>query len=363
MYQPLRFPRSTKDSFFRTLHTRVNDYFKDNNIVKTGNTELHIKSVVMFSLYVVPFIMMYIFPYLTWVIFMCYALSGLGKAGVGLCIMHDANHGSYSSKKGVNNVLSHSMDFIGASSFTWKVQHNLLHHTFTNVYELDEDIDDKPFLRLSPKGKHKKYHRLQHIYAFGLYCLATLSWTVQKDFKQLVHYNKEGFTDQLGLNKKKEAFRMIFFKVFYGFYTVGLPLILGASWWAVLLGFILMHAIAGFLITVVFQLAHVVEGPSHHGVPEHSDTMENTWAIHQLETTANFATKNRFISWLVGGLNYQIEHHLFPSVSHVHYRKISKIVKATAKEFELPYYEYTKMGQAIRSHINVLKHLGTGATA
>lgn len=358
MYQqPLKFSRKDPKHFFQTLRKRVNAYFEENDIKKTGNWRMYIKSIVMLSLYIVPFVLILTLSLPVWTMLLLYAVMGFGMSGIGLSIMHDANHGAYSSKKWINSIMGKSINIAGASDFTWKIQHNVLHHTYTNIYEMDEDIHDKPFLRLSPFGKYKDYHRFQHIYAMVLYSLATLSWVSIKDFRQLINYNKTGLTVKSGFNPKHETIRLIISKIAYYAYIIALPILLGVSWWVVLLGFVIMHLICGLLITVIFQLAHVVEGPSHHE-PSPTGTMENTWAIHQLNTTANFAKNNRAVSWFIGGLNYQIEHHLFPHICHVHYRKISKIVKETAKEFDLPYYENKWFFGAVASHLRVLREFG-----
>jgi len=192
-----------------------------------------------------------------------------------------------------------------------------------------------------------------------LYCFATFSWILFKDFRQMKHYNRSGITEKYGFDKRKESLFLIINKLVYVTFLIILPLVLGLKWWAILVGFVLMHMVAGLLITMIFQLAHVVEGPDHHDLPE-DGIMENSWAIHQLATTANFANRNRFIGWFAGGLNFQIEHHLFPSISHIHYRKLSQIVKSTAIEFGLPYYEHPKFLLAVKSHLRVLKNLGLG---
>jgi len=184
---------------------------------------------------------------------------------------------------------------------------------------------------------------------------------LKKDFKQLSIYNKDGTTKKYGFNPKRETVFMIVSKLFYVSYILVLPILLGVQIWIVLLGFLLMHMIAGLIITTIFQLAHVVEGPEHFAPPT-DGKMENLWIIHQLKTTANFAPKNRFLTWFVGGLNFQIEHHLFPKISHIHYRNIAKIVKNTTKEFDLPYHEFSKFRLALRSHLRLLKTLGQGAS-
>lgn len=359
MQSVLKFPRVDNNQFFNTLRKRVNGYFDQNGISKTGNWKLYLKTFLTFALYLVPFIIILSVPMSTALVFVCYLVMGLGMAFIGLCVMHDANHGTFSKYPIINKIMSYSMEVIGGSSFTWKIQHNVLHHSYTNVYGLDEDIHDKPFLRLSPEGKLKKYHRFQHLYAGLLYCFATLSWTVKKDFFQLVEYNQKGITEKYGYNPQKEIIRLLIGKSVYFFYTLALPIILGVSWWVALVGFILMHMVAGLWITIVFQLAHVVEGPDHHAKPEDGN-FQNSWAIHQLRSTANFSTKSWFLTYILGGLNFQVEHHLFPNISHIHYKEISKIVRTTAKEYGLPYYEYKWFGQAVASHIRVLKMLGSG---
>ena len=358
--QTVKFSRVDKQQFFATLRQRVNEYFVDNQLRKTGNISSYVKAIFMFSLYYLPFLLMGFGLISGWGVIGAYAIMGLGKAGVGLCVMHDANHGSFSRYKWINNIMSYSMNLLGGSSFTWKVQHNLMHHSFTNIYHLDEDIDDKPFLRLSPFGKKKAYHKFQHLYALFIYSLATVSWLGVKDFKQLFNYNKKGITADQGYKAWKVSTIMISTKIMYFSLFIAIPMIFFAKWYIVLLGFLVMHLVAGFIITVIFQLAHVVEGAEHFTTNEDMK-MENTWAIHQISTTANFATKNKMLTWLVGGLNHQIEHHLFPNISHIHYPRISKIVKQTVSEFDLPYNEFRHMSTALVSHLKMLKQIGGAA--
>jgi linoleoyl-CoA desaturase len=356
----VRYNRKDPKHFLRTLRQNVNAYFEENGLQKTADYRMGLKALTMFALYLVPLAVVIATAPPVWGVLLAYAIMGFGTAGIGLGVMHDANHGSISRKRWVNKLLSYSMNMIGGSSFTWKIQHNVLHHSYTNIYELDEDIHDKPMLRLSPHGELKPVHRYQHIYALFLYTLATLSWVSLKDFRQWAKYKAEGLAEKGGFNADRELVVLTISKILYAVALVALPIIAGAAWWAVLLGFVLMHAIAGFIITTIFQLAHVVEGPDHY-VPHPSGTMENTWAVHQLGTTANFARKSAIVTWLTGGLNHQVEHHLFPHISHLHYRKLGDIVKSTAEEFGIPYYEYPTIPKAVGSHLRVLKALGRGS--
>jgi linoleoyl-CoA desaturase len=355
--QTVKFSKVDPNQFFKTARHRVNQYFEQKKIERTGTYRIYLKSIVMLSLYLVPFILMLAGVISGWGSIAAYGVMGLGTAGIGLCIMHDANHGTFSKYKIVNRLMGYTMNLIGGSSFTWKVQHNILHHSFTNIYELDEDIEDKPFLRLSPHGKKKWYHKFQHIYAWALYGLATVSWILFKDFKQLFIYHAKGVTKDTGFDPTKETIALFTSKTLYVSLLLILPMFFVAKWYIIILGFLLMHVVAGFMITVVFQLAHVVEGAEHVHL-ERQSVLDNTWALHQLATTANFANKNRFLTWIIGGLNYQIEHHLFPHISHIHYPEISKIVKKTAQECGLKYNEFVTMFGAMKSHARMLKQIG-----
>ncbi|MBK6904489.1 MAG: acyl-CoA desaturase [Saprospirales bacterium] len=355
----VKFPKHDPTQFYQTLRTRVNDYFQENHLSQNANFLMVLKTISMFAFYLVPYVGLLLGWLSGWSSLILWVLMGLGLSGIGLAVMHDANHGAYSKKKWVNNLLSHTMDLIGGNSFNWRIQHNVKHHTYTNIYELDEDIDDKPILRLSPHGKYLKIHRYQHWYALFLYTLATVGWVIDKDIIQLDKYNKAGLTEQNGGKPTAEWVKLIFWKVFFLGYLVAIPILVSPNpWWMILLGFLAMLMVSGFVITVIFQLAHVVEGPAHFK-PNPTGTMENTWAIHQLATTADFAKKNPLITWYVGGLNFQVEHHLSPNVCHVHYPKISEIVKKTAQEFHLPYHEYPTMTKALASHLRVLKMFGS----
>lgn len=354
----VKFPKKDPTQFYQTLRARVNEYFEGKGLSPHANGKMVWKTVAMFAIYLAPYVALLMGLLSGWSSLLLWVLIGIGHAGIGFSVMHDANHGSYSDKPWVNKLLSFSMDFIGGNSFNWRIQHNFLHHTYTNIYEHDEDIHDKPILRLSPHGKYLKIHRFQHWYAFGLYALSNVGWMIEKDFIQLHRYNKSGLTQQQGGSPSKEWRKLILWKIFFFSYMLAIPiLVVPAAWYISVLGFVLFLMTSGLLITVIFQLAHVVEGPTHHA-PHPTGTMENTWAIHQLHTTADFSRNSPFITWFVGGLNFQVVHHLFPNVCHVHYKALSKIVRDTAAEFNLPYHYNSNLFKALVSHLRVLKEFG-----
>lgn len=346
-----------ENEFYQTLKKRVNSYFSERNFSKNANGTMIAKTVIMlFSFFFLFFcICMQSVPFGISLIF--WFCLGLVVAGIGMSVMHDANHGAYSSNKKVNKYMGYTLGLLGGHVFNWKLQHNVLHHTYTNITDLDDDIDNKVVLRLSPHVSLRNMHRLQYIYAFFLYGITTLYWVVAKDIVQLRKYTLNGVNPNSKSQNKTEWVKLIATKVLYFAFMIGLPIYFGIVWWQVLIGFLLMHAAAGVVLTVVFQLAHSVN-ETEHPMPDENGNMENNWAIHQMKTTVNFAMHNKLISWYVGGLNFQVEHHLFPKICHVHYPGIAKIVKKTAEEFNVPYLVNHTLKDALQSHLELLRKLG-----
>lgn len=354
----LNFSRIDKAKFFRTLNKRVNSYFKENNIKKTGNGKLYFKTAVVLTLFILPIVLMYFIKMPLWLMLLLCVVVGFGMAGVGMNVMHDSIHESFSSKKWVNKIFGSTIYVMAGNVYNWQVQHNVLHHTFTNVHGHDDDIDTGGIMRFTKHDKWKGIYRLQQIYSVFLYGLLTINWALVVDFKQMRGYLKRKLSYGKSVNPKKEWTILVITKVLYYLIWIVLPLVfMDITWWQWLIGFFAMHYTAGIILSLIFQLAHVVPNVEMP-VPDKEGNLEHTWAIHQLYTTSNFAPKNKFISWYTGGLNHQVEHHIFPNISHIHYGKISKIVKETAKEFNLPYNEYKTTRRAIIEHFKQLNLLG-----
>jgi len=351
------FSRKDTLKFFRTLNTRVNNYFKENNIKKYGNWKLYLKTFIMFSIFLTPYFLILTLDISDWWKLLFTIIIGIGMAGVGMNAMHDGNHGSYSSKPWINKIMGSSIYILAGNVYNWQVQHNVLHHTYTNIHGHDEDLDAGKIIRFTKEAKWRKFHKFQHYYSVFLYGLLTFNWALTTDFKQMKNYLKRKLSYGEFKSPAIQWTILLVTKAIYFSIWIVLPMIFGIVWWKVLIGFFVMHYVAGLILSVVFQLAHVVE-TTHNPIPNQDGEMENTWAIHQLYTTANFAPKNRIVNWFTGGLNHQIEHHIFPNISHIHYGKIAKIVKQTALEFHLPYYEFQTTRQAIASHFRHLKQLG-----
>jgi linoleoyl-CoA desaturase len=358
-YSSIQFKRD-RNEFFITLNQRVNQYFKTNKIERTANWHMVVKTIFMLTLYFTPYFMVLAGAFAsTWQLMLIYAVQGLGVAGIGLSIMHDANHGSYSKKAWVNNLLGLTLNMLGGNAFNWKVQHNVLHHTYTNVHDVDEDISPRGVLRMAPDSDWRPFHKYQHLYAWFFYGLLTIVWILFKDFGRLNRYDRDGLVKKQKTTAATEWTILIITKIIFVAYVFVLPVLVvpALSWWMPIAGWFVMHYIAGFILAIIFQPAHVIDG-TEYPTPDADGNLENNWAIHQLHTTTNFGRKNRAFSWYVGGLNYQVEHHLFPNVCHVHYRAISPIVEQTALEFGLPYKSKETFIDALYAHTILMKKLG-----
>ncbi len=353
---------NNKDShFFEALKQRIDAYFINNKIKQSGNYRLYSKAILLISTLVFLYITLVFFTpdSVMLSLFLC-ALMGVNFAAIGFNIMHDGAHGSFSTKPWVNDMMSHSLEMMGGSSFMWKVKHNQNHHTFTNIEGMDDDIDIKPFIRVSADQPKKWYHRFQHVYSFLLYSLTYFFWIFWLDFKKYF----SGRIGELKIKKMTIKDHILFWvsKVLYIMAFVVVP-IYSVGLVETVIGYGVVLVVTGLIISIVFQLAHIVEGAIFPVGKDDSKSLkiETEWAIHQLNTTANFATKNKLVSWFVGGLNFQVEHHLFPKISHVHYPEISKLVKETCQQFNVKYMEFPTVYSAIKSHVVHLKHVGVAA--
>ena len=345
-----------QEQFAASVRRNVNAYFKLNGLSPKGDHRMIVKTLIMFMVYLTPFILLLVLPFHPLLALAMAALMGAGMAGIGMSVMHDAIHGSASSRMWLNKILGSSIYMIGGDVLTWKIQHNVLHHTHTNINEVDHDIRSRGPLRFSAHARRHWSQRSQHIHAFFFYGLLTIT-KLFNDLVMFVQFNKEGHVKRHGLNPTWEFTKLCLIKIAYLYIFIGLPLWLTSfAWWQVLTGFFVMHFVTGVILGSIFQLAHVVEG-TDQPLPNASGVIENDWAVHELLTTANFARNNRFLNWYIGGLNFQIEHHLFPHICHIHYRKIAPIVERTALEFGLLYNQKHSLGAAIASHVRRLKQL------
>jgi linoleoyl-CoA desaturase len=359
----VRFAPKGEDSFYDAVVAKVTEYFESNKISPYANSAMWIKTAVMLLLYFVPYLLIVagLGAGSLWLFFLFWLLMGLGMCGIGTAVMHDANHGTYSPNKKVNNFISHILEIIGGYTVTWRIQHNVLHHTYTNVAGLDEDMDSIILLRFSPRQKRYWFHRYQYIYAWFFYMVMTLFWMTAKDYLQVIRYKHHDLLIKQKVSLSQAIFRITLYKLFYYAYVLVLPILFsGQSWYFVVMGFLLMHFTAGLFLSCIFQPSHIMEASAFASPLQSTGKrqMADTWAVHEVVNTTDFAPHNYFLSWFVGGLNYQIEHHLFTTVCHVHYRKLAPIVQAITEQYRLPYHVQPTFFQALRKHAEMLKILG-----
>ena len=343
--------------FAHEVRKRVRAYFKDNNKSIYGNFNMYLKSVVILGVYLVPFIILLTRPISAWTALLFAVIMGIGEAGVGMSIMHDGVHHAYSSKKWVNDLASSTMFLLGSNIFNWRIQHNIQHHTFTNIFNYDPDISNLKIIRLCQYGPLKKYHRYQHFYAFPLYGLMTFT-RLFGEIGVLLEYNRKGITLEQNVNPTWQLVKLITIKIAYFVTIIGLPLYFtDFTFWQILIGFIVLHVTAGMIMSTVFQMAHVVEG-TDQVLADKDQQIKNDWLVHQLHTTSDFGRKNGLFSWYIGGLDFQIEHHIFQNICHVHYPAIAGIIKTTAEEYGFTYNLKPNVLSALASHYRRLKELG-----
>lgn len=345
----IKFKKGSPEGFLSEVRKRVEIFFDKNKISRQGDASMWIKTILLvvvnFALY--GAILSNYFGF--WGVLFLYTLFGYTTSFICINIVHDVLHGSLLKNKAWNRRLGYFFDLQGFSSFNWCLSHNQDHHTYTNIAGVDKDIDKMIFLRLAPTDGYYPFHRFQHWYALPLYTLTTLNWAFYSDFILMHDYWKEGKA------KASDVALFLLFKVLFVLAYVVIPIaVVNLPWWQTLIGFFSMQMFGGFLAAIIFQLAHVVEGVEYP-LPDKKGYMENTWVIHEMKTTSNFATHSPLTCHVFGGLNFQIEHHLFPHVSHVHYPKISPIVRQTALEHGLPYNEHKSLWEAVCSHVRILR--------
>ncbi|WP_207532460.1 fatty acid desaturase family protein [Desertivirga arenae] len=340
--------------FHKALKEKVNAYFRNNRLPVSGGWQLLLKACLLCISAITIYITLVFFtPNALLSVLLC-ALLGCNLAFIGFNIMHEGGHGSFSRFKWLNEASAYALNALGGTIYFWKQRHNVEHHTYTNIEGLDHDIDIR-FMRMHKEQASKKYHRFQHIYWVALYGISYVVWVLFQDFEKYFRLKK--VDDQRKFDSKQQWIFWIT-KILYITVYLIIPIIT-VGFLKAIAGYLIVGIACGFSISMVFQLAHVVEGTQFPEPDKESNKIQKEWAVHQINTTANFSTKSRLVSWFLGGLNFQVEHHLFPGISHIHYRQINRLVKETCKEFGITYLEHKSMLRAFVSHVIHLKKLST----
>ncbi|MFL5416017.1 MAG: fatty acid desaturase family protein [Myxococcales bacterium] len=354
----LRF--SVMSPFHADLKRRVDAYFASTGRSPQGGFAMWLKTATLLAWLLGSYAVLLFCRVSPWQAVLLVASIGLAMAGIGFAVQHDANHGAYSSSPRVNGVMSVTLDLLGASSHLWRLKHNVMHHTYTNVSGLDDDLESgSPHLRLAPWQPRRRFHRLQHLYVWILYAAFPLKWWFVDDLRELMsgRLGRQAFAPARGWT----LVRALALKAAFVSWAFVIPAVLHPTWALVPLWAIGVSTL-GIVLASVFQLAHCVD-EAEFCQPDSAGAAKPDWAEHQVSTTVDFARGNRLLSWYLGGLNFQVEHHLFPRICHLHYRALSSIVEETCRAHSVRYRAEPTLGGALAANFRWLRRMGAPAAA
>ncbi|MCX5661061.1 MAG: acyl-CoA desaturase [Planctomycetota bacterium] len=347
-----------RDDFRVELRRRVEAFLETSGRRSRDCSSMYMKTAIMLAWFVTSYVLLVFVAWTWWQGLGLAVLLGLAASGIGFGIQHDGGHGAYSARPWINKLMALSLDLLGGSSYLWHWKHVSYHHTYVNITGHDTDIDLGGIVRLTPHQPRLMFHRWQHWYIWPLYGFMAIRWHLFSDFQEVIAGKMGGRPFPRPRNWDLVAF--IAGKVIFVTIAFGIPLLVRPVW-IVAMYYVVATLVLGIVLSIVFQLAHCVE-EAEFPMPEgDSGKIENAWAIHQVETTVDFARRSRFASWLLGGLNFQIEHHLFPRICHVHYPAISKVVEQTCLDYGVKYNEHKTFLAGVASHFRWLRRMGAAA--
>jgi linoleoyl-CoA desaturase len=350
----VRFPRD--DGFHAEVKRGASAYLEGAGRARWGGGAMHAKTGIILGWFAASYALLLVLGGTSPVLAVALTVSlALATAGIGFSVMHDANHGAYSRSARVNRAWGLALDFVGASSYLWRFKHNVHHHTYANVDGMDADIDAEPFLRLAPSQRLRPFHRYQHVYGWLLYGVLAVKWWFVDDVRDLAR----GRIGQLPFPRPRggELAAFLAGKAVFLAWAVVVPVLVFRSGWVAPL-FLLGALTLGVVLATVFQLAHAVPEAEFHAARAGDQRMPTGWAEHQVRATVDFAPSNRLLCWYVGGLNFQIEHHLLPDVCHVHYPALVAGVEAACRAHGVPHRTHPTLRAAIAAHFRFLRALG-----
>lgn len=350
---PVRFGH---DGAFRADLKRASDaYFASTSRPRRDIAAMYLKTAVILAWFVGSWVLLVFFATHAWQGVLLAMSQGLSIAGIGMSVQHDANHGGYSRHAWVNRALGFTLDVMGVCGWFWRQKHNVIHHTYTNIQGVDFDLDFGAIARLSVEQPRRPWHRYQQYYLWFLYCFLLPKWVFHDDFVLL--RERHAGPHALPPMSRTEVALFYGWKVFFVAWSLVIPSLFHPVW-QVLLFHLLAASTLGITLSSVFQLAHCADTAEFPAAPADGSVIRDDWAAHQVDTTVDFAPRNPALTWFLGGLNYQVEHHLFPKVCHLHYPALSAVVAETAAKHGVRYRCHATLRQALASHFRHLERLG-----
>lgn len=337
------------------LRSRVDAFFKASNRKQRDNWQIYLKTLIILGLFVASYILLVFVSSNVWIGIVLAIVLGFSMAGIGFDIQHDAGHGAFSNRPWVNKFMAFSLDIVGGSSYVWHFKHAVIHHTYVNITGWDTDINLGSLARVTPHQRRLPFHRWQHFYLWPLYGFLATKWQFFDDFQYII-------TGKLGSHHivRPKGFKLAAFitgKVIFFSWAILVPLLFH-PFPVVLFFYGITVLVLGTTLSVVFLLPHLV-GQAEFPLPKKDSlAMESSWAEHQARVTLDYAQKNMVATWFLGGLNYHLEHHLFPTICHVNYPAIAHIVKQTCSDFNVPYGVHGTFLAGLASHYRWLQEMG-----
>jgi linoleoyl-CoA desaturase len=347
----------TDNAFQLELRRRVDEHFRIRGGRQRDCWQMYLKTAILLASFSGSYLLLVLVAQTWWQGLLLVILLGLSAAGIGFNVQHDGSHQAYSNSPRVNAFMARTLELIGGSSYLWRWKHVVFHHTYVNITGHDTDIDLGVLARLTPHQKRRPFHRWQHLYLWPLYGLLAIKWQLLDDFRKLVRgrISNQPFPRPTGW----ELVILAGGKAIFLALAFGIPLVFH-SVSVVLLYYGIAGLVTGTVLSVVFQVAHCVDEAEFPMARASTGRIDHAWAVHQAETTVDFARRSRVVAWLVGGLNYQTEHHLFPRICHVNYPAISTVVEETCRDFGIRYREFTSFRAGMASHFRWLRQMGRG---
>jgi linoleoyl-CoA desaturase len=346
------------DRFLRELRQRVDAYFERTGRRRRDCPQMYFKTATILTWFIAAYVLLLFVATSWWMVLPLAVVLGVSIAAIGFNIQHDGGHKAYSERRWVNKIMALTLDLMGGSSYLWNWKHNTIHHTYPNIAGQDDDIDIGVLGRLSPHQRRFWFHRLQGVYLWLLYGFLAIKWHLFDDFYNIA-VGRVG-THRVPRPRGKDLLVFIGGKVVFFSMAFVVPMMLHPVW-AALVVYAIAAFVSGVVLSVVFQLAHCVgeaEFPAPVQTPDGGERMQTEWAVHQVQTTVDFARENRVVCWFLGGLNFQIEHHLFHNICHLHYPALSKVIEETCREFGIRYAAHKSFFGAVVSHFRWLVLMG-----
>lgn len=342
------------DNFLKEVRKRVDAYFKETGQSPRDCPRMYVKTATIALWFLTSYLLLLLVVTSWWAVGLLAISLGLSVAAIGFNIQHDGGHKAYSNRKWVNKIMAMTLDLMGGSSYLWDWKHNSIHHTYPNITGQDDDINVGILARLSPHQKRYPFHRAQGFYLWILYGFLAVKWHFFDDFYNIAIGKIGGH--KIPRPKGWDLVGVIGGKLAFLTWAFIIPSMLH-PFWAVVSVYILAAFVMGVVLAAVFQLAHCVEQAEFPMPNPETGRMDTDWAVHQVQTTVDFSRKNPFLCWFLGGLNFQIEHHLLHGICHVHYPALSKIVESVCKDCGIQYQENKTLVIALASHFRWLQRM------